>query len=160
MAKTLVERIKAAMEKEGIKSYAEISRRGGGSPNSLTAWVESGEIPRGASRLALANALNVNVEWLRTGEGAMEAPESITEKELASTLEEADQVVLNSLSFTSRFMTLFELDLSDQGQMTIALRFGSMWQALKVANLRDIPPANMGAFVENILKRVHSGEIK
>jgi transcriptional regulator with XRE-family HTH domain len=72
MPQKFADRVKMAMEKEGIATYAELSQRAEVAPNSITRWLEKGEIPRGSSRLALANALNVDTEWLRTGVGEME----------------------------------------------------------------------------------------
>ena len=60
------------MDKKDIKTFKDLAKCLGVDPNTVTNWVTRGEVPRGSSRLAIANALNVSTEWLRTGAGEME----------------------------------------------------------------------------------------
>ena len=68
------QRLKQAMKKEGIKTFTELAKRAEINANSISRWIERGEIPRGASRMMVANALKVSTEWLKDGIGPMEAP--------------------------------------------------------------------------------------
>ena len=71
MPELFLDRLNLAMEKAAINK-TEQARKTGAAPNSITAWTEKGKVPSNSSMLALANALDVNVEWLRTGIGPME----------------------------------------------------------------------------------------
>ena len=72
--KTEGERIRFAREKKGI-TKTELSRRMGVHFNSIGNWETNKIQVRGSVRLALANLLSVNVEWLRTGEAPMNLQE-------------------------------------------------------------------------------------
>jgi len=72
--KTFKQRIDYAMGKVGIGSYSELAARALVSPSSIANWLKRGEIPSGSARMSIGNALNVNYEWLRTGEGSEDRP--------------------------------------------------------------------------------------
>lgn len=158
-------RIKWAREAAGL-TQSELGARLGTDQSAVSKW-ESDEItPRGSTRLRIGNALCVSYEWLRSGEGPVVAPEPTTQAEINATAEainEADangEGISESLSFASRFITMFDLKLSDRGGMVIALYFGKMWQSLNAKNIKDIPPANIGLFIKGMLEKVYSGIIK
>lgn len=46
MADTFKSRLDSAMEKKGIKTYADLASPANVNPNSISRWISAGEIPR------------------------------------------------------------------------------------------------------------------
>ena len=63
-------RLQALINKSGSKP-AEIARKTGVPPESLSRYVNGKQLPKGKNLLALAVFFNVNANWLLTGEGPM-----------------------------------------------------------------------------------------
>lgn len=72
MAQTFADRLKMAMEKAGIATYKELAEIVGVDPNTVTNWVNKGEIARSSARIVVADALRVNINWLHSGQGKMD----------------------------------------------------------------------------------------
>lgn len=63
------ERIKQRMQALGIKRAAELVKATGVSKGSVSQWLSDTTAPTGANLLKLAKVLQVQPEWLLTGEG-------------------------------------------------------------------------------------------
>jgi len=158
MVQTFSERLKLAMEKAEIKSLLELSKRSGISQNSLTTWTTKGKTPRGASCLALANAMGVSWQWLASGEGPMELPQP-------SVIElpgyQADlHPILEAVNQVDGFCETFHLEISDRGKFSIAGLLVQIMGARHARSLQEIPLDVMGQWSQDVLRRVQSGEIK
>jgi len=65
----IASRIRSAREKKGLTTY-QAAELAGVSQSSWSDWENGTWSPRGANRLKIAAALEVDAEWLRTGEDA------------------------------------------------------------------------------------------
>lgn len=159
MKETMGDRIRIAMEKKGIKKVAELARRAGVSRASVHIWLKCDEIPTPRLRQDVANALGVSTEWLKTGHGPMEAPNPSPLSTDSSVDTDVERVIGLSLSFASKFTSLFELDISDNGKSIIAIHFVGLLKSEKARDVKDIDLNTMGNFIKKILDMVKSKEI-
>lgn len=67
-------RVRTAREKKGM-TQVKMAQAMGIHPNTISNWETEKTPLRGANRLAVANLLEVSVEYLRTGVGSPEAPD-------------------------------------------------------------------------------------
>jgi phage repressor protein C with HTH and peptisase S24 domain len=65
------DRIKLLMDKLGIKTFAELSRRTGVSKATLSEMFTGKHTPSTATINLISKTFNVNPEWLKTGKGEM-----------------------------------------------------------------------------------------
>lgn len=65
---TIAERIRAAIEASGIKQIA-LASMVGAPQSSISKWKRGENVPSGASLFALADALGVDRQWLKSGKG-------------------------------------------------------------------------------------------
>lgn len=153
-------RIKWAREQAGL-TQAQLGALLDTDQAAVSKW-ESGEIsPRGSTRLRIGKALGANYEWLRTGVGDWRLSSvTSTDASAFADLGEDDEGVTIALEFTNNFIKTFGVKLSDHGKMILALFFSRMYTALNAKSISDIHHQNMGLFVSDMLKRIHTGEIK
>jgi transcriptional regulator with XRE-family HTH domain len=85
-------RIKYARELKGI-TQEEMGAQLGVDRSHVSKWETLGVIPRGQTRLKIAECLNVSNEWLRTGEGTPEPPEPLDEKSNPGNLEKLSDLI-------------------------------------------------------------------
>jgi len=141
MDETFLDRLKSAMEKKGISTFKELADGIGVDPNTITNWVSKGEISRGSSRLAVANFLQVNIEWLNSGAGKMDLGSDparrLRELRLREAMKSGDQenqkngfdITITSPPFlgaalmaVKRFLRKRALGLSDESESQLVVR--------------------------------------
>jgi len=111
MDSPFVDRLNLAMQKKGMKYFSELAKAAEVSPNSITAWTAKGEIPRGSSRLAICNALDVRYDWLATGEGRMDLGPNRDRRLREMTMRDTDETVAEAMTIYGECDTEEESDL-------------------------------------------------
>lgn len=78
---SMIDRLLSAMKELGVKQV-EVAKKVGIAPSSLSQFISGARNPSDRTIADIARALNINEEWLRTGNGSMriQTPDSLSDR--------------------------------------------------------------------------------